>query len=224
MTNEIRELNQSTVLLVHCYGFDADRERRPDRRGRLVLLAALELLRHEVVARLVVTGGQISASRPPIGDITGAYGRQLLPHYAERIHVAPLAISTREEVRVFGDLVRQHGWTRVVHLGSALHLRRIRRAAAHEFSDRKYAVEVWDAESILTLGLPTQRYRHVVDQLRQSENEKSMEMQEDLLNLIDGIPYLGPRLLNRAAHAMNDKYGTQSRVLEQLLASSFNSR
>lgn len=174
---------------------------KPDEYSRLQVLAAAELLRRGEIKTAVFLAGDVPSESNPESDVYGGIGKRMaaqlrrnLPNLPESAIVfLPVAKSTREEILEFRELAEERGWTNLMVVGKESHLERVQTAVNRFFRRRGKTIPVVSQESIL---IQFSRYTKILDDVRNSQEEKAFLKREALINAIDKLPIIGGMLLD----------------------------
>ena len=190
------------AALLHVYGYNEDqrpdRENkhpapvRPDIRGRLVISAAKELKKVGLVDNFVLSGKGVSG-KPPASLV--AADETIRRTHTDYNHVCtnPKApFTTSGELKTLRKTADDNSWQNLLSISWELHKPRVKALAKKIFRRKKKKIVFLSAEDIL-LSYPTPRniarYKRVIDNVHDTQEERNWQVYEEKLLKIIRIPF-----------------------------------
>lgn len=203
---------EKPVVLIHACGLDHQDWDRPDRQGRLYVLAAAELYRQGKVSKIFFAGGEYRRGEVAMATtMVEQLKRDLRSFPEEDVIVAPEAVTTRAEIKIFKEIAAANGWNNLLDVSSSAHLKRIERRLKKVFP---FPVPTSSVESIL-IDADNERYIKFLDELKGTNYSKGEIVREAVLAWLDALPLVGD-LVDFLAHLIPSKCYLEVRVTELL--------
>lgn len=205
---------EKPVALIHAYAHDTQGLSPLD---KLNILAASELMKRDLISRLVVLCGPLIDGRPPLAELAAAQIKSNLPGIdPEMITIRTTARSTIGEVTAFAELAKELNLKpdRLVQIGLLPHLRRIQRTKKDVFGEEAQQVRVVSAERLLNMFDP-QKYNPMIRTVRTLPLYKGMEKIEPIKNMVQALPLIGKRAI-RFYETSGNKGTVQDALLKLL--------
>lgn len=197
------------VALITSYYYDR-KTTKPDFRGRVQVLAGIELFRQDSVDTLVLTGGKVNEDYSSLGE-TMADQANRIASVGNHLVISPVARSTYQEVREFKRLAELNGWNDLTIVCSEPHRQRVKLMTQKIFHD--LPIKVVSSESILENK--GKRYKNIIKELRKSQDTITLERQETLLRIVTKLPF-GLETLETASRIFKNKGAIQTYVKDHL--------
>lgn len=192
------------VALMHSYLADREGKDRPDRLTRIGILAAAELYRHGEIDKICITV-EPQLSNPQVGRL-----RTLLNNPPEKdIVVDAETVTTEQELRSFGRLAEENGWTNLITIANHSHLPRIRGIIEKIFARGGTIIEAKSSREILS---QYPRYFSILGEMEHWPEQKTIAIYERILG-IPGLETLASKIGSRLKHI---KVILQSWIFNQL--------
>ena len=179
-------------IFVHSY-LNEPGNKKPDRRSRLVWLAALEEFRNlkekEKIGKICLSV-ESSLATPQIKR-----AKKILSNSIKDgdivVYQRVGSVSTREEVKSLKEMMGENNWSEVIEIGLDVHLPRIRKEGEKAFGGVNPNLHVVSAEEILS---KYSRYGNVYEAVNKWPEVRAMIINEKLV----ADPNVGEKILQWA--------------------------
>lgn len=205
------------AALLHVYGYNEDQRPpdrkskhsipiRPDIRGRLVISAARELKKDGLVDNFVLSGEGVSG-KPPASSVAAEETIRRTHTDYNHVYVNPQApFTTSGELKTLHKTADDNSWQNLLSISWQLHKPRIQVLAKKIFRRslidlffrrRKRRLVFLSAEDVLS-SHPTHRnrarYKRVIDNVHDTQEERNWQAYEEKLLKIIRIPFASDML------------------------------
>lgn len=178
------------LTLVHGYGFDERGRDKPDVRGRLTILAALELKRQGFIDQIALTAGvQQAGERALAGPMLRQLHRNNPNLLYQDVLFSTAGIGTTGEIEEFKKISNKEKTDNLAVLATETHAGRIKRRLKKKFGKSASEITIFTVEDVLTNMVESRRYAGLVEGMLVSEDESAFKKREATIRQIERIPF-----------------------------------